>query len=53
MAEVLSDIAAVCSEAGAPPVLEADEGYLIGPSPVGQSFLNMGRIVATAAWCAQ
>jgi geranyl-CoA carboxylase alpha subunit len=42
---------AVYSEADedAPPVHLADEAILIGPAPVGQSYLDIGKIIDAAA----
>ena len=37
------------ADAGAPHVAMADEAYLLGGSPVGESYLNAGRILAAAA----
>lgn len=37
------------ADAGAPHVLMADEAVLIGPAPVGQSYLDMSRILKAAS----
>ncbi|GHC57324.1 urea carboxylase [Roseibacillus persicicus] len=44
-------VVAVYSEAdrSAPHVLEADEAYLLGPSPVSESYLNVERLLAVIA----